>query len=391
MDAIAAWSQPMPRDLVLNLWRPVPARPTMLVTDVLAPAIDELLAARPTDLVEATARAAGKLRMQVASPGLLELVRNDQRPGSARAAALEALAELQHPELATVANLACAAKPNELRKTAVRILAQVAPQQAAPILDALVSQAAMDERQNALATLGRLDDAAADPILARWLERYRQGELPPELHLELNEAIERRGTRTLLEPLQTSRAAVPAGDRLARWRDALHGGSRSAGSKVFWEHDGANCMRCHQVNKDGGIAGPPLTHIGSRRDREHLLASLVDPQAEVAEGYGSVFVEVDDGADVLAGILRREDERTITLQPPDGPEVVIEKTRVRSRTQPVSAMLPMNNVLTKRELRDLVEYLASLQKQKPKAEAGDSEERKEAVAPPPKGQSAGDR
>jgi quinoprotein glucose dehydrogenase len=28
MDAIAAWSQPMPRDLVLNLWRPVPARPT---------------------------------------------------------------------------------------------------------------------------------------------------------------------------------------------------------------------------------------------------------------------------------------------------------------------------------------------------------------------------
>lgn len=49
--------------------------------------------------------------------------------------------------------------------------------------------------------------------------------------------------------------------------------------------DDNGCAGCHDLDGSGADLGPPLAGIGSRMDREALLAAILDPNAEIAEGF----------------------------------------------------------------------------------------------------------
>ncbi len=73
------------------------------------------------------------------------------------------------------------------------------------------------------------------------------------------------------------------------------------------------CGACHKVGGEEGDLGPDLTRIGALRDRDHLRRSILDPGAEIAEGfepemmpddYGEQLyaVELENRVDYLAGL-----------------------------------------------------------------------------------------
>ena len=62
-------------------------------------------------------------------------------------------------------------------------------------------------------------------------------------------------------------------------------GNAMDGEKLFRNHQVAACIRCHALNGEGGIVGPPLDGIGLRKDRAYLLESLINPTAKLAAGY----------------------------------------------------------------------------------------------------------
>ncbi|MFQ5993431.1 MAG: c-type cytochrome [Nitrospiraceae bacterium] len=45
------------------------------------------------------------------------------------------------------------------------------------------------------------------------------------------------------------------------------------------------CTACHKFGEQGGQLGPDLTHIGGQRDKEYIRRAILDPNAEVAEGF----------------------------------------------------------------------------------------------------------
>ncbi|MFQ5626567.1 MAG: c-type cytochrome [Methyloligellaceae bacterium] len=45
------------------------------------------------------------------------------------------------------------------------------------------------------------------------------------------------------------------------------------------------CRVCHKVAGEGGDVGPDLTHVGSKRDKDFLRRSILDPNAEITKGY----------------------------------------------------------------------------------------------------------
>jgi mono/diheme cytochrome c family protein len=45
---------------------------------------------------------------------------------------------------------------------------------------------------------------------------------------------------------------------------------------------------------------------------------------------------------------------------PDKTELTVKKADIKTRTQPVSVMPPMGDILSPRELRDLIAYLVAL-------------------------------
>lgn len=105
--------------------------------------------------------------------------------------------------------------------------------------------------------------------------------------------------------------------------------------------------------------GPQLSGIGAQKDRRYLLEALVNPVAQIAPGYGMVSVTLNDGKS-YAGVVVKEDAEKVELKLADGSVKKIDVAEVTVKTPPISVMPPMSALLTKRQIRDLVAYLAGL-------------------------------
>ena len=89
---------------------------------------------------------------------------------------------------------------------------------------------------------------------------------------------------------------------------------------------------------------------------------MVAPNSQIAEGFQMAMITKKNG-EVQAGLVKAENESTLTLQipAPGVPPIVVAKADIKSRENAPSGMLPnLGELLTKREIRDIVEYVASL-------------------------------
>ena len=62
-------------------------------------------------------------------------------------------------------------------------------------------------------------------------------------------------------------------------------GDAGRGKTIFHTHQVAACDRCHQIGGEGGVIGPALDGIASRKSEDYLRQSLVEPNAAIAENY----------------------------------------------------------------------------------------------------------
>jgi quinoprotein glucose dehydrogenase len=91
-----------------------------------------------------------------------------------------------------------------------------------------------------------------------------------------------------------------------------------------------------------------------------LLASICDPNRRIADGYQGTILFLESGRNV-AGIVVREDRDTIVVRTPQDELVEVATGDVESRRPDLSAMpQDVSKHLSRREMRDLIEYLANL-------------------------------
>ena len=55
--------------------------------------------------------------------------------------------------------------------------------------------------------------------------------------------------------------------------------------QVCTSWDCVSCLRCHAKDGVGGEAGPDLTGIGGKKDRQYILESIVFPNVTIADGF----------------------------------------------------------------------------------------------------------
>jgi quinoprotein glucose dehydrogenase len=153
---------------------------------------------------------------------------------------------------------------------------------------------------------------------------------------------------------------LSAAAQLEAYRDARLGGNVEAGKALFFNRTELSCVRCHKVGESGGEVGPILTEIGKSKDSLYLLESIVNPDAKIAEKFETAVILTDDD-EIITGIIRQDTPDLIELINADGKIIQIPADSVVSRRKGKSAM-PVDLVknLSRRELRDLVAYLASL-------------------------------
>ena len=202
-------------------------------------------------------------------------------------------------------------------------------------------------------------------LLLDWLDRLIAGKAPEEIQLDLIEAAATRSEPVFRDKIKTYESTKPNDDPLSAFREVLSGGDRDRGRRVFSSRADIECIRCHKVRASGGEStggevGPELVGVGARLSRSDLLESIVNPNKKIAEGFESVIIATGDGH-VHTGILRGEDANEVRLITAEGKSLTIAKDSIEDRKRGPSAMpADVAAKLSKKELRDLIEFLASL-------------------------------
>ena len=265
-----------------------------------------------------------RLRAKEASSPLYELFQSAATTEAVRAAIIPALAALNAVQTSDAVRHSLAGTNVVLRRAAIAHLDRLGGDDTLNVLTELLNRALGQSdygtAQSAYLALAKLGTPAADALLLSALKKVSATTFPRELRLDVIAAAEVRSPQSpsLAEELRQQRSGPVSPDPLARWANALTGGSAIRGKSIFFNHPAAQCLRCHQVLAAGGTVGPKLDGIGAQRDRSYLLESIVLPNRQYAPGFS----------------------------PPPGS---------------LSAMPEgFGEILTPLELRDLVEFLAQL-------------------------------
>ena len=336
LEALGEFAQPRSREIVWGRWRPLPARDPAVVYAAFDHYGRTLVEG---DLDErALEIALAYDRVPLDDDELLARVSNGRESPQARAASLRALAARGSAGRAVLESALAAARDSDeplLRAEARDVLVRVSPSEALAALDPARFDGERIERQRAFRALGRLANRGADALLVEAFVRLDAGQLDPDVELDLLDAARTRGTPLLLERV-AAYEAHGQGDLFASRRYALEGGDAARGELVFQGQ--GDCQRCHGSAGHAGGVGPELEGVGERRDAAYVLRSMLEPSAEITEGFATISLTKQDGS-VLSGTLVSEADGELVLEAGDG-ELRVPLAEIKERIGPVSAMPP---------------------------------------------------
>lgn len=360
LDLLAEWAKPSGRDRITGLWRPLPTRDAKVSAAAAKPMLAAALRTGATPVRLAAVKAATQLDVADVNPVLFELVSDTKADTGVRVGALNRLAATKDTQLSAALEIAAKDKAEPLRIAATSIRAKTGKGSAVAPLRAILASGTSGEKQNAIATLGGIAGTEADAVIASLVTDLADGKLAPELLLEVLEAADKRTDAGVKAALDKFKALRKPDDLLWNWRLALAGGNAANGKKIFLERVEASCARCHKVGPDGGEVGPVLDGIAAKQTREYLLESLVAPNAKIAPGFESLTVVLKDGRN-FAGVAKPGGADEVVINSVEDGVMKFKKADVAKIQKGQSAMPDtMILVLSKRDIRDLVEFLASL-------------------------------
>jgi quinoprotein glucose dehydrogenase len=363
---LSKWSAPLPRDRVLGMWRPIPARDGAPAARALAQHFSDILESGDESLIAMSLDAVAALTIAEASKPIEELLNEKTRPAQLRARAMMTLKSLRPDNLRTLAESGVNDDSPDVRIAARDAFVAVDPVSASNCVLRGVESKDMRERQAAIGLLPKLPMSVAEPSIVDLINELERGEVPADSRLEIVECAQLLGKSSqAIRDLIAKHAASAGGDPAAAFRECLEGGDADKGKTIFFERVQVNCVRCHRIGDRGGAVGPDLSEIGGKKDRQYLLESLIDPNRTIAEKFETVVILTDQGK-TISGILQAETGDFIRLTTADGNLIVINKVSIDERRRGKSAMPDdVSTHMSPRDVRDLVEFLARQKPTKP--------------------------
>lgn len=269
-------------------------------------------------------RALGELGSESARTVLLELA-TTKTPPEIQMAALAALGNFSDTSITEKVIATVADMPAEVQPAAFTLLVNRKPS-----TEALL--AAIEE--------GNISTTLVTPDIA---DRFR---------LHPDEMIQTRARK--LFPV-TGSGDKAAAEMIQKVEAALEGGLGNAydGEKIY----SVKCASCHQLFFKGGQIGPNLTSY-QRDNLGTMLISIVNPNAEIREGFEYMMVTTKDGRSI-GGFLAENDGQVTVLRGLDGQDVTLKQDEVQEMKSMGRSLMPdgLLNDLDDDQLRDLFAFL----------------------------------
>lgn len=359
LATIGTWGEPSVLDRVDGRFRGAITRDASLAKQKIGKEIPDFLNEENPEILIGVSKTLENLGVSDYNKELFAAF-SKNNSSKVRAAMLSALGALQYENIETAMKIGMKDKSQEVREAAVGLLSQleIKKESLPGIVDPIFRNSSIGEQQRMLGVLGEMPSAVSEDVLAQLIQKAATNRFPEGAVLDLIEAVETNGSERLIAQLQKIKTSDQT---VAGYKETLYGGSWWPGRQVFMNNPTAQCVRCHAVNGTGGQVGPALDDIANLLTREQLLESLIEPSKRLAPGYGSVTVTLLDGQ-VVTGVLEEETKEELILRTNDAEPMEIPHSRIKKRENGISAMPAVGRLITKRELRNLMEYLGSLKK-----------------------------
>jgi len=360
LQTLSTWASPSSFDRVDGRYLGPVERDDAQVKKLLEPVLVTLLNSRNAAVQLEAARAAGALKLTSTDTALAKLIRNHPA-ASVRSAALNALFELPSGQLDLALQTAFKDSDPGVRSTALSILPEsdIPEEQAVMLFREIMNSGTYLEQQVVLASLGTMTGPAAIESLGSYVGWLETGKAADEIELDIMEAVRTQNNEALMARLVAYEAAKPSDDPLSPYIETIYGGDSDNGRNLFRNHEAAQCIRCHTIFEEGGTMGPGLAGVGTKRTPEELLLALVAPSNSFAEGYQMVTLNLNNG-ETVTGLVQSETDETITIKSGNQEAQEFSKSGISKQTSIPSSMPPMGQILTKKEIRDVLAFLGTL-------------------------------
>lgn len=353
LEYLEKWGDESKRDFVTGLARPTQAANKADAIIALKTNLPALLGAE-TKVSKETIRVAASLKIDEIIPELIASLKNNSLDGKFRADSLKALTSLKAPEIKSLAETALIDSSDLVRAEAIRVYSKLEPTYAENSADAILKKGSLKEQQALIGILGESKSPLSKSKLKSLVQEAISGKTQPGIMLEIGEAGLKAGVEDSKSLIQED---ITKPNPMAF---ALEGGDKEAGKNVFFQKIAVACVRCHKLEGQGGDVGPELNGIGSKQKRDYLLESIILPEKNIAKGFESLIIVLSNGKTVT-GILKQDKPNEIVLMDFEGKLMTVKKADIEEKKIGKSAMpADLYKQLNKQELRDLVEYLASL-------------------------------
>lgn len=357
LATIGSWPNPSVLDRVDGRFRGEFKRDPAIVKEKILKDIPIFLSDKDPNILIGASQILRTLRIEEYNNTLEQILRQDKRP-EVRVAMIETLGALEAEGIANIAKMGMRDSDENVRAAAIDLIPElgISKNDLPAVINPIFTKGSTREQQRMIYALADMPIEQSGQALGELLDKAGKNQLEAGVVLDLIEAVEKTESAALIASLTELKNSGYGTDS---YKEALYGGEWWSGSRVFKNNSAAQCVRCHALGGSGGKVGPALDNIGAVLSREELLESLIDPGARLAPGYGSVLLTLKDGQKV-AGILEEENSKELILRTSEAEPMEIPLSRIKTRENMPSAMPPMGQVLSKRELRDLIEFLASL-------------------------------
>jgi putative heme-binding domain-containing protein len=326
------------------------------------------LAQAPQELIEAIA-ASGRLSISLrlrrgdseTLPEALNLAGDDKTPLNTRLAIVKCLGELAVPQSVNrLLELSLKDVDPSLRMASISALGSF-PDRA--IAEAWLKEWKAFPPPVRRSVVGVLSSRTEWAMLL--LEAVKAGTIPPDdvpAEIRLGLASRSGGAvGSLAKSLFPDSTATAKGipEKIASLRALIESGAGNpyAGEAIYQQR----CSSCHRLFQKGGNLGPDLTRY-QRDNLGTLFISILNPNAEIREGYQFVTLKARDGRTV-SGFLVERDARRVVMRGLDGANLVFEQSAVIA-VDPVGRSLMPEGLLDglgDQELRDFFAFMRSAQ------------------------------
>jgi quinoprotein glucose dehydrogenase len=359
LATLGTWASPSVMDRVDGRYRGPMERNPSIVKAKLQPIIADLLADNDPVILIAAAQMLTNLGVSDNNAALAKIF-DDSKDAKVRAAMLVALNDLKYTNMEPVMKKGMTDSDADVRTAALGMVGSVtmSKETLTDISKTIFEKGSVREQQQMMRVLGSMPVAKTEGIFTDLIGKMSEKKLPPSLALDLGEAVDSTKSSALIARLAPMRTA---GTTVADYQDALFGGNAQLGRRYFLTNSAAECVRCHSIGGQGGEVGPSLSNIGNVLTREQILQALIEPSARLSPGFGMVMLTLKDGTSA-AGILAAENDHELVLKTSEAEPLKIAVSRIAKRENVPSSMPPMGPIMSKREIRDVVEFLSGLKR-----------------------------